>query len=428
MPRTISITSVQIPVELLTFGMFVCDLDRPWIQTPFLIQGFYVNHPEEITAVKDFCRSVWVDVTTIPASVKLPRNLPRRSASARFDQALSSTTWNLASGGKFGGAKRIYPILRPIEQELPKAATCLDFYTNMVTTTFSTLADGKNLDLAKIRQATRPMIESMVANPDAMIWLVRMKSRDDYILKHALCVSVWVVAFGRQLGLPKQNLTELSIAGMLADIGKLWIDEKILDKPAPLTHEERTEVRKHVELGLQELDKASKTQLNPVIRSAILYHHERHSGQGYPEQRYGGSIPLYAKLVGIADYYDAVTSDRSYAKAISSGEALKALYESRDVEFQAELVEEFIQAIGIYPAGSVVELSDGTTAIVVAAGRSHRLHPKVIKILDAKQDRTGSTTIIDLANQSDDSADSRLHIVKSLAADAHDIDLNEFYL
>ena len=428
MPRTTNITSVQIPVELLTFGMFVCDLDRPWIQTPFLIQGFYVNHPEEITAVKDFCRAVWVDVTTIPASVKLPPNLPRRSASAKFDQAPSSMTWNLASGGKLGGSRKTYPLQRSIEDELPRAATCFDFYTDMVTTTFNNLTDGKNLDLGKIRQATRPMIESMVANPDAMIWLVRMKSRDDYTLKHALCVSVWAVAFGRQLGLPKQNLTELSIAGMLADIGKLWIDKKILNKSSPLTDEERVEVRKHVELGLQELDKASKTHLNPVIRSAILYHHERHSGQGYPEQRYGGSIPLYAKILGIADYYDAVTSDRSYAKAISSGEALKALYDARDVEFQAELVEEFIQAIGIYPAGSVVELSDGTTAIVVAAGRSHRLHPKVIQILDDQKSRTGSTTIIDLAKQSDDSFESRLHIVKSLAADAHDIDLNEFYL
>ena len=427
MSRTVSITSVQIPVELLTFGMFVSDLDRPWIQTPFLIQGFYVNHPEELTALKDLCRSVWVDISSIPESVKLPPNLPRRTSSARLDKT-SPETKNLGNDGNLGAGRKTYPIKRPFEEELPKAATSLDYYSEMVTTTLSELADRKNLDLVKIRQATRPMVESMVANPDAMIWLVRMKSRDDYILKHALCVSMWAVALGRQLGLPKSNLTELSIAGMLADTGKLWVDEQILKKPAALNDEERAEAQKHVEFGLKGLDEASNGHLSPVIRSAILYHHERHMGQGYPEKRYGGAIPLYAKIVGIADYYDAVTSDRSYARAISSGEALKALYQSRDVDFQAELVEEFIQAIGIYPAGSVVELSDGTTAIVVAAGRSHRLHPRVIKILDENQQRTGSKTIIDLAKQNDVPAESRLHIVKSLAADAHKIDLAEFYL
>lgn len=428
MPRTVRITSIQIPVELLTFGMFISYLDRPWIGTPFLLQGFWVNHPEEMTAIKDYCQAVWVDITTIPASIKLPPNLPRRSSSTDIDQRTAPSTANLAglSGSKQSG--KAYPIKHAFEEELPRASASLNHYSDMVTTTFDSLAEGKNLDLKKIRQATRPMIESMIVNPDAMIWLSRLESRGDYTLKHALCVSVWAVALGRQLGLPKHNLIELSIAGMLADIGKLWIDEGVLNKPGPLTPDERKLARSHVERGIEALDTASKGQLNSVIRSAIQYHHERHSGQGYPEQRFGGSIPLFAKIVGIADYYDAVTTDRCYATAVSSGEALKAMYDARNKEFQAELVEEFIQAIGIYPAGSVVQLSDNTVALVIAAGRSQRLHPRVIRVLDNEGQRPSSKTIIDLAKQDNQLPENRVHIVKSLAGHQLGFDLHDYFL
>ncbi|WP_166265630.1 HD-GYP domain-containing protein [Marinobacter caseinilyticus] len=415
--------AVKLPVDNLDFGMYVSKLDRPWLQSPFLIQGFYIRDESELRKLQEICDYVWVDTSTIPAGFiqTIPSPVPHAEASDEVQIA--------RQGGSVPGREKSerYAIEQTLENELPKAAASMGYFSQMVTETFDSLVDGKNLDLGKIRKATRPMIDSMIANPDAMIWLARMKSRNDYVFKHALCVSVWVVALGRQLGLPKQELTDLSIAGLLSDIGKLWVDDAILNKSASLTREEREAAHEHVSLGLSALDKASAGSIPRNIREAILSHHERHGGQGYPSQLTGNSIPLYARIVGIADFYDAVTSKRVYAEAISSGEALKQLYASRNIEFQAELIEEFIQAIGIYPAGSVVELSDNSTAIVVAAGRAHRLRPRVIIVFDADGHRNRNPVIVDLAKPRED-GESNLEIIKSIPANNQQYDFDDFYI
>ncbi|RMF19360.1 MAG: HD-GYP domain-containing protein, partial [Gammaproteobacteria bacterium] len=112
-------------------------------------------------------------------------------------------------------------------------------------------------------------------------------------------------------------------------------------------------------------------------------HHERHAGHGYPQGLKGTEIPFHARIAAIADCYDAITSERPYARPVSPSEAVSKLYEWRNVEFQAALVEEFIQAIGIYPAGTLVELTDGRVGIVIQAHATRRLKPRVLLLRDA---------------------------------------------
>jgi hypothetical protein len=158
------------------------------------------------------------------------------------------------------------------------------------------------------------------------------------------------------------------------------------------------------------------------------YHHERHSGRGYPNGLAGTDIPVFARIAGIVDCYDAITSQRAYANPMSPSQAIKLLYQWRDVHFQAELVEEFIQAIGLYPAGTLVQLSSGEVAIVVAESRTRRLRPNVMVLLDADKKPIDDIRTIDLMQETHMENGEPLDIVDSLEAEAYGIDMSAIEL
>lgn len=155
----------------------------------------------------------------------------------------------------------------------------------------------------------------------------------------------------------------------------------------------------------------------------VAHHHERFDGSGYPDGLKEDMIPTFARIAAIVDTYDAVTSKREYAEAISPPDAIKLLYKSRDVDFQAELVEAFIQAVGIYPAGTLVELSSGEVAVVVAEYRARRLRPKVMVLLDNDKNKLKKSVIVDLCEASQNDDAPALSIVKGLDPDVYGIDL-----
>jgi len=155
----------------------------------------------------------------------------------------------------------------------------------------------------------------------------------------------------------------------------------------------------------------------------VAHHHERFDGSGYPEGLKDDKIPSFARIAAIVDTYDAVTSKREYADTISPPDAIKLLYNSRDVDFQAELVEAFIQAVGIYPAGTLVELSSGEVAVVVAEYRTRRLRPKVMVLLDADKNKLENAVMVDLRDETEGEDLPALNIVKGLDPEAYEIDL-----
>jgi HD-GYP domain-containing protein (c-di-GMP phosphodiesterase class II) len=163
--------------------------------------------------------------------------------------------------------------------------------------------------------------------------------------------------------------------------------------------------------------------MNQDVIDMVAHHHERYDGSGYPNGLEQDAIPTFARIAAIVDTYDAITTKRSYAAAISPSDAIKLLYKSRDEDFQAELVEAFIQAIGIYPAGTLVELSSGEVGVVVAEYRARRLRPTVMVLLDANKDTLVESRIVDLHEEAADDPQS-LTIKKSLKPEAYGIDLS----
>ena len=163
--------------------------------------------------------------------------------------------------------------------------------------------------------------------------------------------------------------------------------------------------------------------LNQDVISMVHHHHERHDGSGYPDGLAGNAIPIFARIAAIVDCYDAVTSHRPYARAIAPSEAIKILHEGKGYLFQPELVEEFIQAIGIYPAGSLVELSSGEVAVVVAEYRTRRLRPNVMVMLDENKQPVKEVKMVDLRVQTHLEDGRPLEIVTGLEAEAYGIDM-----
>ena len=394
--------------------MYVSSLDRPWLETPFSLQGFLLESEEDIRRLQEFCQYVYIDsVKSVqdPAIIRRKvRNRPRKSTQQLFSNRTikpykDNSAW---------------------DDEYPKAQVAVQALSEGIDDIFDNIAEGGSLDIVRVKKSVEPMIDSISRNPDACIWLARMKQEDSYTYQHSLGAPIWAVALGRQLGLPKSDLCTLAIGGLLFDVGKLRVEPELLKTDQPLTDVEFEQVRDHVKLGVEMIEGSGL--MNRDVIDMITYHHERHDGSGYPEGMRGDDIPVFARIAAIVDCYDAITSHRSYARAIPPSTAIKMLYEWKDIDFQAELVEEFIQAVGIYPAGTLVELSSGEVAVVVAEYRTRRLRPKVMVLSDGVEQALTDIKTIDLLNQKETAGGEPLDIASSLEPDAYGIDMTAIQL
>jgi putative nucleotidyltransferase with HDIG domain len=400
---------IQINSSELQLGMYVSGLDRPWLEVPFSVQGFRIESPEDILRIQKYCKYVFVDSTksAVPGG-KITRKAPSRQR---------KTSEQIFQGRRL----KPYADSASWSEEFPRAKAAVDLLTETVDSIFQQVSRGAALDVVKVKQSVDPMIDSISRNPDACIWLARMKQQDSYTYQHSVGASIWAVALGRQLGLPKPDLRSLAVGGLLFDVGKLQLNPELLGADRNLTDAEFVELRSHVARGVEMIRHSGL--MNKDVLEMVAHHHERHDGSGYPDGLQGDNIPVFARIAAIVDCYDAITSHRSYARGIPPSAAIKKLYEWRDLEFQAELVEEFIQAVGIYPAGTLVELSSGEVAVVVAEYRTRRLRPKVMVLLDANKQPVADVSIVDLLSQKLTADGEQLEISNSLEPEAYGIDM-----
>ena len=405
---------VKVLTADLEIGMYVSSLDRPWLETPFLLQGFHLESQQEIGRLREYCDYVYIDTTQSKLAAATIRRKVRSGPRQSKEQMFPNRTL------------KAYEDNADWKDEYPKAQNAVTTLSESLSDIFANVERGQGLDMAGIKRAVEPMIDSISRNPDACIWLARMKQEDQYTYQHSLGVSIWAVALGRQLGLPKSDLRSLAIGGLLFDVGKLQLDKELLTSNRPLTKDEIETVKSHVRLGVESIENSGI--LNRDVLDMVSYHHERHDGSGYPEGLSGDRIPIFARIAAIVDCYDAITSHRSYARATSPSTAIKQLYEWKDIDFQAELVEEFIQAVGIYPAGTLVELSSGEVAVVMAEYRTRRLRPKVMILLDADKQQLAEVKMIDLLNEKVTDDGKPLNIISSLEPEAYGINMNAIQL
>ncbi len=281
----------------------------------------------------------------------------------------------------------------------------------------------------KIRQIgglVKELADSVTRNPDALLWLTRLKTTDRYTYDHAVDVSVHLMIFGRFLSFAADMVEKIGLAGMLQDIGKVDIPKDILNKPDHLTEEEYCLVQSHVASSLEML--ARQAEFDEEMLEIVAGHHERYDGSGYPSRLQGEKISLYAELAGMLDAYCAMTRNRSYNPAVSHQRALEALIGSRGVKFREALVDQFIQCMGLYPVGTMVELNSGEVGVVIQQNRVRRLQPRILIVLAADKSIERYPRTLDLMMNPATALGETYRILRSLQPNAYGIDPRELYL
>ncbi|MGW8248217.1 MAG: HD-GYP domain-containing protein [Acidiferrobacterales bacterium] len=374
----------KIDTHQIEIGMYVSELDRPWRESPFLFQGFEVKDDEDISELQKLCSYVIIDTDE-------GRDVDDK-LKWRIDPLLATDT---GEEKKKKAPKKGYEKKTDLFEEMPKAREAERKTRNVIQTIMTDVRLGRSVDTSAAKEVVGELTESIVRNPDAMMCLSMLKEADEYTALHSLRVCILAVAFGRELGYPIDRLEQLGTGALLHDLGKLKIPLDVLNKPGRLTTEEFDVIKSHVPLGVQVLED-SKGGITDTAIDVARYHHERIDGSGYVSGRGKEDIPEFGRIGGIVDCYDAITSDRIYKKGISAYDALKKMYEWRDSAFDADLVEKFIQCMGIYPIGSLVEMNTGSIGVVATINRERRLRPKVVLVLTADKKPFDKPKVIDM--------------------------------
>jgi HD-GYP domain-containing protein (c-di-GMP phosphodiesterase class II) len=514
--------SSKIPSHELKVGMFVADLDRPWVDTPFLLQGFLIEDDEQLRELQAHCEFVIVDrarsvgdqfvappasaqaASRSPIPMQAPSSQPapgKDNAPPRADATRDSPAVHAVADGKpryvirydesakraamsapgavvdasaprpglierlFGGllGRRghardepppVEALVAPVEsaqefesrtsllppgtmaqsyrdsvtveQEVPRARAVVTQASDLLEKLVNDIRLGQSFEVDRVEEIVDDMVESIVRNPDALMWLARMREQDITTYGHGLQVSVYLTAFGRHLGFPKHDLALLAQVGLLLDIGKIRLPKNLLEKQGRLTAEEFETAKQHVRHSMEIL--AQTPNFDPQVLAGIEQHHERMNGSGYPNGLEGLDIGIFGRMAGIVDTFAALTNHRPYADALSSYEALRNITGWAGDYFHEPLVQQFVSSVGVFPVGSLIELSSGEVAVVVAHNKVRRLKPRVLVVTAPDKTRVDFPVMIDLLYDPKRGGETAAFIKRGLPAGAYGLDLSDYYL
>jgi HD-GYP domain-containing protein (c-di-GMP phosphodiesterase class II) len=406
----------EVPVEFLEFGMFVAKLDRPWTETPFVYQGFVLQTEEQLNTLKKYCKKVYVDpekMRVMVASKLL--TLPSSTRSVIAEQSKERVRGTV-----------VYKELATVEDELPRARTVFTQTTAIVHTMSRAVATGNALDGDRARQAVTEITDSVVRNPDAMMLLVTMREKAQETLNRSTQVSVYMTVFGRFLQLERERLELLGLIGLLQDVGMLKLPPGMPARRSDLTAAEEEIFKTHVTHSVEIL--SSTTGLPAELPGLASLHHERYDGSGYARGLKGGAISQTGAIAGIVDTFDMLTAPAPYGLQMPPSNALNVLFQNRGTQFHAALVEQFIQCVGAFPVGSVVELNSGEVGVVITQNLVKRLQPRVMVVQDASGNPIHPHKILDLVKEPMATPDEPYRIRRTLDQTTVKVDSRELFL
>jgi len=423
--------------------MFVSSLDRPWNQTPFPIQGFIVHGQQEITALRAHCDYVFIDITKgrggisgVPLSGYQPGiGSHKKIAGDPLAPKAETRPWR-HSVAPIEVNSHVYQTVVPLTKEVEYAGKALLHLRGQYTLATKQISKGKDFDYRSLKDSVADMVNSVVRCPDAFTWLLRLRMKDQHTHDHSMRSALWAVQFARHIGMKKEEMSVLCMGTLLKDIGKIRLPNSLLRKK-DRTDEETLEYQSFVAYGVEMLTEFKSVDA-PVI-SVVKYHCERHNGTGFPEGLTGGKIPLLARIAGIATAYDACSNPRESLDPVAPSKAVNILYKMQDKQFPEDLVIKFIQSIGLYPTGTLVELTTGDLGVVVEQHADTRLMPKVAVLnqgqfkeekaaegyvlVDLKDDEAARKILVK-AGQVEAEAVETLGIVRDLEPSSYDIDFS----
>lgn len=365
---------IKVPANKIQMGMYVTGLDRPWNDSPFLLQGFVVSSSKVLSRLRELCEYVYVD-TAKSVDVQRLKRVTSSECSPKTGGSGKHSDRN-----PYRASKNPPPINRgryappkPMSSaEMQTARRSFKDVQEHLTSVLSGVEKNSSANQKQVDTASGTLVSSAISYPSSLSWLALIQKHNNRIYDHALRASTWALLCGKHIGLSESDLKWLAIGTMLKDIGQLKRAAK--SKNSKLSPEES------VQLSVN-LAKVSK--LNRKVIGVIAHHRERFNGTGKPKGLEGEEIPLLARIASIATAYDLalnpISKDR---EAISPSQAAKMIYTQRGRAFQDELAIQFIEALGTYPLGTILQLDTGEVAVVVGQDEKHRLKPKIIVVTD----------------------------------------------
>ncbi|MCP4524657.1 MAG: HD-GYP domain-containing protein [Aestuariibacter sp.] len=325
---------------------------------------------------------------------------------------------NPTAGGQPLPANQHLETAVPVERELVRAEKLYQQGIKIQKNLYKAIQSGTVFDDYVPREFSTALVGSLDRNPDALLLMTKIRKKDSYLLEHSLNVGILLANFGRFLGLEEQEVEQLAYSGLLHDLGKIKIDDAILHKPGRLTTEEMEEMKKHVNYGVEFLH---QMKIAPSLIKWVSEHHERLDGLGYPAQLKAEDITQQGRMLAIVDMYDALTADRCYKAGMSSQKALQILLKDSKNKLDPALLQQFIRCMGIYPVGSLVELSNRKVALVMKQNEKQPLKPLVRVFYSTVGNHYLTPKEVNLAT------DDRVKIEKAVVASDYGIDINRFF-
>jgi putative nucleotidyltransferase with HDIG domain len=374
----------RIATDQLRIGMYIHHLECGWMDHPFLVNQFKLTQQSEIDKILQLgIRMVSIDT--------------ERGLDVQADELASAAPLDLElefDPGSFPSAPEVPSPRLALSDEIQVAKQVLAEASALMSNVLSDVRLGRMVELDRIEPVVERMIQSVLRNPGALSCLGRVKQKDHYTFEHSVNVSVLMVNFCHHLGLNQRTTRDAAIGGLLHDVGKVFTPDEILNKTSALTDAEFAQIREHVGNGVDTV--SAINGISDLSLAIVAQHHEHMNGAGYPAGLQGEQISQVGQMAAIVDVYEALTSTRPYRAAMEPSHALQRIF-GWNKQFNNELVQRFIQCVGIYPVGSLVRLESGMVAIVVEANPANLLRPTVRLVLDTRRDMIMAPRDLNLA-------------------------------
>ncbi|MFK3889000.1 HD-GYP domain-containing protein [Sphingomonas sp. NPDC079357] len=380
---------VTIKTEDARLGMYVHAVAGGWMTSPFWRRHFVLEKPADLQKLREGgIAEIVIDLSKGAGPAAAPLQPAAAPATAGEDRDVTSPVAEPSAP-----VRRRRAALTPEE----RAQAVVDASKVIVQSMFDEVRLGRAIDVQALTPVTEQIVASVTRDAAAMLNVTRLKTKDEYTYVHSIAVAALLIHFARTLNLPEDEVSALGLAGLLHDIGKMAVPKALLDKPGKLEPPEMAVLRHHPEKGHALLSAGGG--LPAVALDVCLHHHERYDGRGYPKGLRGEQLSLAARMSSICDVYDAVTSQRPYKRPWSPSEALSRM-RSWNGHFDTELLDRFIESIGIHPVGALVRLQSSRLALVIAGDDAEPTQPRVRVFYDipaqrfiAAHDLTATVTV-----------------------------------